>query len=221
MSGAVAVCLAAGVVAWNLSADRTPAPSVLAAGSSEPSPSATTEARREGTAAPPRKKRRTPSATPEVRRSRPATRPAGERRATTRRTPTGTPEPAGKPVTRRPSPTAIKKSTKSTRTASFNLAYVRVAGASKINSAGETCYTGSLGFGIGLDASEMGAAFSYQWLVDGQVIESGSRRIPSHARTDYFGSKKQVSPELGSRHTVVFQLTSPVRKSQSASWTMC
>ncbi|TDC00045.1 serine/threonine protein kinase [Nonomuraea longispora] len=221
VSGAVAVCLAAGAVAWNLSADRTPAPSVLAGGSSEPSPSATTEARREKTAAPPRKKRRTPSATPEVRRSRPATRPAGERRATTRRTPTGTPEPAGKPVTRRPSPTAIEKSTKSTRTASFNLAYVRVAGASKINSAGETCYTGSLGFGIGLDASEMGAAFSYQWLVDGQVIESGSRRIPSHARTDYFGSKKQVSPELGSRHTVVFQLTSPVRKSQSASWTMC
>jgi hypothetical protein len=121
-------------------------------------------------------------------------------------------------VTRRPSPTASKKST---RAASFSLAYVRVAGASKINSAGVTCYTGSLGFGVGLDASEMGAPFSYQWLVDGQVIESGSRRIPSHARSDYFGSKKQISPDLGTEHTVVFQLTSPVRKSRSTSWTMC
>jgi hypothetical protein len=57
--------------------------------------------------------------------------------------------------------------------------------------------------------------------VDGQVIESGSRRIPSYGKSDYFGSKKQITPELGSTHTVVFQLTSPVRKSKSTSWTMC
>ncbi|MEO3801697.1 protein kinase [Nonomuraea sp. B1E8] len=221
VSGAVAVCLAAGVVVWNALADRSPAPPVLAAGSSEPSLSATTTPRRERTA-PPRKKARTPSAAPETARSRPATRPSRERTAA-RRTPTSTPKPTRspatrKPVTRRPSPTASKKSTKA---ASFTLAYVRVAGSSKINSEGVTCYTGSLGFGVGLDASEMGAPFSYQWVVDGQVIESGSRRIPSHARSDYFGSKKQISPDLGTEHTVVFQLTSPVRKSQSTSWTMC
>ncbi|TDD03163.1 serine/threonine protein kinase [Nonomuraea deserti] len=221
VSGAVAVCLAAGVVVWNASADGSPAPSVLAAGSSEPSPSATTTPRRERTA-PPRKKTRTASAVPETTRSRPVTQPSRERTAA-RRTPTSTPEPTRrpatrKPVTRRPSPTASKKSTKA---ASFSLAYVRVAGASKINSAGVTCYTGSLGFGVGLDASEMGAPFSYRWLVDGQVIESGSRRIPSHARSDYFGSKEQISPDLGTEHTVVFQLTSPVRKSRSTSWTMC
>ncbi|MEO3887688.1 protein kinase [Nonomuraea sp. B5E05] len=221
VSGAVAVCLAAGVVVWNASGDRSPAPPVLAAGSSEPSPSATGTLRRERTA-PPRKKPRTPSAAPETTRSRPATQPSRERTAA-RRTPTSTPKPTRrpatrKPVTRRPSPTASEKRTKA---ASFTLAYVRVAGSSKINSEGVTCYTGSLGFGIGLDASEMGAPFSYQWVVDGQVIESGSRRIPSHARSDYFGSKKQISPDLGTEHTVVFQLTSPVRKSQSTSWTMC
>ncbi|NJP97239.1 hypothetical protein HCN51_48785 [Nonomuraea sp. FMUSA5-5] len=84
-----------------------------------------------------------------------------------------------------------------------------------------TCYTGSIGFGIGLDASQAGAPFSNQWIVDGQVLESGSRRIPSYGKSDYFGSKKEVRPELGTSHTVVFQLTSPQRRSKSATWTMC
>ncbi|MEO3792161.1 protein kinase [Nonomuraea sp. B10E15] len=216
VSGAVAVCLAAGAVVYTASADRSPAPPVLAAGSSEPSPSATTTPRRERTA-PPRRKARTPSAAPETTRLRTAKQPSRERTAA-RRTPTSTPEPTRRPATRRPSPTPSKQRAKA---ASFTLAYVRVAGSSKINSEGVTCYTGSLGFGIGLDASETGAPFSYQWVVDGQVVESGSRRIPSHARSDYFGSKKQISPDLGTEHTVVFQLTSPVRKSRSTSWTMC
>ncbi|MFC7583801.1 hypothetical protein ACFQYP_08580 [Nonomuraea antimicrobica] len=98
---------------------------------------------------------------------------------------------------------------------------MRVAGSSKINQEGVTCYSGSVNFGVGLDATQNGAPFSYQWLVDGEVIESGSRRLPSYGNSDYFGSKKLVEPELGSSHTVVFQLTSPVRKSRSASWTMC
>ncbi|MFI7639029.1 serine/threonine protein kinase [Nonomuraea sp. NPDC049400] len=219
VSGAVALCLAAGVVVWNASADRNPAPPTLAAGSSEPSPSAT--AKHKKTVAP--RKTQTPTITPK--RPRPTPSPS-QARTTVRPTPTPTPTkkatatpartPTSKPSTRRPSPTATKA-----RTASFSLAYVRVAGASRINQEGVTCYHGSLGFGIGIDASEMGAPFSYQWLVDGQVIESGSRKIPYNGKSDYFGSKKTITPELGSKHTVTFQLTSPVRRSKSISWTMC
>ncbi|WP_433435554.1 serine/threonine protein kinase [Nonomuraea sp. CA-141351] len=211
VSGAVAVCLAAGVVVWNASRDPAPPPA-LAAGSSEPSPSATTTAKHKKTVAP-KKTTRTPPITPKTTRPRPTPSPS-QARTTIRPTPTRT--PTKKPATTRPSPTASK-----TKAASFSLAYVRVAGASRINDAGVTCYSGSVSFGVGLDASEMGAPFSYQWLVDGQVIESGSRRIPSYGRSDYFGSKKQVSPDLGSKHTVVFQLISPVRKTKSTTWTMC
>ncbi|MEV4108774.1 protein kinase [Nonomuraea sp. NPDC049695] len=210
VSGAVAVCLAAGVVVWNASVNRDPNPAALAAGSSEPSPSATKHRR---TVAP--KKTRTPTVTPKSTRPRPTSSPT-QQRTTARPTRTPTPTPTKKPATTRPSPTANR-----TRAASFSLSYVRVAGSSKINQEGVTCYSGSLSFGVGLDSSQMGAPFSYQWLVDGQVIESGSRRIPSYGKSDYFGSKKLITPELGSRHTVVFQLTSPVRKAKSTSWTMC
>lgn len=213
VSGAVAVCLAAGVLVWNTWLDADPGRPALAAGSSEPSPSATTSAKRRKTVAP--KGTRTPLTTPTIRRPRHTPRPSQER-TTIRPTPANTPTATKKPATALPSPTASK-----TKAASFSLAYVRVAGASKINQAGVTCYSGSVSFGIALDATEMGAPFSYQWLVDGQVIESGSKRLPSYSRGDYFGSKKQVNPELGSTHTVAFQLTSPVRRTKSARWTMC
>ncbi|WP_372470450.1 serine/threonine protein kinase [Nonomuraea aurantiaca] len=227
VSGAVAVCLAAGVVVWKGPLNGGAALSALAANSSEPSPSATTTKHKK-TAAP--KKTRTAPITPKATHSRSTPEPTPVR-PTPKNTPKNTPKPTNtprdtpkptntatkKPVTTRPSPTASKK----TKAASFSLAYVRVAGRSKINDAGVTCYSGSLSFGVGIDSSEMGAPFSYQWLVDGQVIESGSRRIPSYGRSDYFGSKKLITPELGSQHTVVFQLTSPTQRAKSTSWTMC
>ncbi|MEV0344929.1 protein kinase [Nonomuraea sp. NPDC050680] len=223
VSGAVAVCLAAGVIIWKGPLNGGQALSALAANSSEASPSATTSKHKK-TAAP--KKPQTSPITPKPTHSRRTPEPSQERtpvrptpKSTPKSTPRNTPTSTAtkKPATTRPSPTASKR----TKAASFSLAYVRVAGSSKINDAGVTCYRGSLGFGVGIDSSEMGAAFSYQWLVDGQVIESGSRRIPSYGRSDYFGSKKQITPELGSKHTVVFQLTSPTQRSKSTSWTMC
>ncbi|MFG1959425.1 protein kinase [Nonomuraea sp. NPDC049028] len=225
VSGVVAVCLTAGVVVWKGPLNGGAALSALAANSSEPSPSATTTKHKK-TAAP--KKTQTSPITPKPTHSPSTPEPSQERtpvRSTPKNTPKNTPRPTNtptntatkKPTTTRPSPTATKK----TKAASFSLAYVRVAGSSKINDEGITCYRGSLGFGIGIDSSEMGAPFSYQWLVDGQVIESGSRRIPSYGRSDYFGSKKQITPELGTKHTVVFRLTSPTQRTKSTSWTMC
>ncbi|SEH01219.1 Serine/threonine protein kinase [Nonomuraea solani] len=223
VSGAVAVCLTAGVVIWNASLDKTPESVKLAArlGEREPTPSVTASPKRQKTSTPTGKKTtrtRTPSAAPKT--TRPAPSPS-QRRTTARPTPTkqpttARPTPTRKPATSRPSPTRTKA-----KAASFTLAYVRMAGKSRINQEGVTCYYGAMTFGVGLDSSETGAPFSYQWLVDGQVIESGSRRIPSHARSDYFGSKREITLELGSRHTVTFQLTSPVRRAMSKSWTMC
>ncbi|MEV0390650.1 serine/threonine-protein kinase [Nonomuraea sp. NPDC050643] len=212
VTGAAAVSLAAGIVIWNASLAESPAASNLAADVGTPSPSAaTTSAKRKKTTKPttgPTTRTRTPEATPKTTRPRP----------TPKRT-TATPTPTRTPA-RQPTPTPAKTKAK-TKTASFSLAYVRVAGKSRINQEGVTCYSGSIAFGVGLGASEMGAPFSYQWLVDGQVIESGSRRIPSYGRDDYFGSKREVTPDLGTSHTVTFQLTSPVRKAKSTSWTMC
>ncbi|MFB4271672.1 serine/threonine-protein kinase [Nonomuraea sp. GTA35] len=213
LSGALAACLVAGVAVWNARSDEDPVQPVLAADSGEPSPSPSRSRKRARTPSP-SSSRSTPESTPSptVRTTRP--RPTPSQARTTAR-----PTPSNRPTTTRPSPTASR--TKAAAAASFSLSYVRVAGSSKINTEGVTCYTGTLGFGVGLDASREGAPFSYQWIVDGQVIESGSRRIPSYGKSDYFGSKKQITPELGSTHTVVFQLTSPVRKSKSTSWTMC
>ncbi|MEV0167389.1 hypothetical protein [Nonomuraea fuscirosea] len=104
---------------------------------------------------------------------------------------------------------------------SFSLAYVRVAGASRINQDGVTCYSGPVSFGIGLDGPKPGARFSYRWIVDGKVFKKGKRKLPSYGRSDYFGSKKQVTMDLGTAHKVVFQLTSPQRRSKSATWVMC
>ncbi|MEU6713565.1 protein kinase [Nonomuraea sp. NPDC046802] len=216
VSGALAVSLAAGVIVWNLSRDTAPAASALTAGSSEPSP---TPSKPEKTTSSTPKK---PRATPKTTRPRPTSSPSKERERTTprpTRTPTPTPKvtrtPTKKPTTARPSPTKTKA-----KAASFTVDYVRVTGKARISDTG-TCHYGPQAFGVALEGSEMGASFSYQWLVDGQVIESGSRRLPSYSRGDYFGSKKEVNPEFGSSHTVVFQLTSPVSKSKSASWKMC
>ncbi|GAA4957459.1 serine/threonine protein kinase [Nonomuraea thailandensis] len=207
LSGALVASLVTGVAVWNARSAEEPVTPVLAADSGEPSPSPARSRKRARTPS-----RSSPTSTPTVRVTRPT--PTPSRARTTAR-----PTPSKRPATTRPAPTASR--TKAATAASFSLSYVRVAGSSKINTEGVTCYSGTLGFGIGLDASRAGAPFSYQWIVDGQVIESGSRKIPSYGRSDYFGSKKQIAPELGSTHTVVFQLTSPVRKSISTDWTMC
>ncbi|MEV0620592.1 hypothetical protein AB0I81_45220 [Nonomuraea sp. NPDC050404] len=120
-----------------------------------------------------------------------------------------------------PATTHLDPQTVAAQSASFSLAYVRVAGSSKINQDGVTCYTGKLGFGIGLDSTQMGAKFSYRWIVDGKVLEKGTRSLPSHARSDYFGSKKLVTKDLGTSHKVTFQLTSPQRLKKSTTWVMC
>ncbi|NBE95144.1 hypothetical protein FE391_15495 [Nonomuraea sp. KC401] len=78
-----------------------------------------------------------------------------------------------------------------------------------------------MSFGIGLDGPEPGAKFSYRWIVDGKVFEKGSRSLPSYVLSDCFGSKKQVTMDLGTSHKVVFQLASPQRLSKSATWVMC
>ncbi|GAA1647607.1 hypothetical protein GCM10009733_050920 [Nonomuraea maheshkhaliensis] len=119
-------------------------------------------------------------------------------------------------------PVAAHQAPSKTKAAgSFSLAYVRVAGASRINQDGVTCYYGPVSFGIGLDGPKPGAKFSYRWIVDGKVFKKGTRRLPSYGRSDYFGSKKQVKMDLGTAHRVVFQLTSPQRRSKSAKWVMC
>ncbi|MEU8355395.1 hypothetical protein AB0C27_05210 [Nonomuraea sp. NPDC048882] len=120
-----------------------------------------------------------------------------------------------------PQPVAVQAPKKTKTAGSFSLAYVRVAGASRINQAGVTCYYGPVSFGIGLDGPKPGAKFSYRWIVDGKVFKKGTRRLPSYGRSDYFGSKKQVKMDLGTAHKVVFQLTSPQRRSKSAKWVMC
>ncbi|GAA3116263.1 hypothetical protein [Nonomuraea salmonea] len=105
--------------------------------------------------------------------------------------------------------------------ASFSLAYVRVAGASRINRNGVTCYSGPVSFGIALEGPKPGAKFSYRWVVDGKVFEKGTRRLPSYGKGDYFGTKKQITMGLGTAHKVVFKLTSPKKLSKSIKWVMC
>ncbi|WP_049569139.1 hypothetical protein [Nonomuraea sp. SBT364] len=122
-------------------------------------------------------------------------------------------EPTTKPATTKPA------TTKPAESASFSLAYVRVQGSSTIKDAG-TCYTGTLNFGVGVDSTKAGASFSYQWVFDGDVIESGQDRLPSGSRSDYLSSKRLIDPPDGP-HTVTYRITSPVSRSESLSFTMC
>ncbi|TMR88193.1 hypothetical protein [Nonomuraea basaltis] len=93
-------------------------------------------------------------------------------------------------------------------------------GSSKINSDGITCYTGSFNFGAGIGATKPGAAFSYQWVYNGKVIESGSSRLPAGSRDNYVFSKDTIDPPDGT-HTVTYRITSPVSRTKSVTFTMC
>ncbi|NUP68488.1 MAG: hypothetical protein HOW71_40665, partial [Nonomuraea sp.] len=144
----------------------------------------------------------------------------GASRPRTSRTPQGraarprlTPTPTRTPEDRTGSPTPGAL-------AAFTLAYVRIQGASKINSAGVTCYTGSVNFAAGVDATRPGAAYSYQWLLDGRVVERGTSRLPAGGRGDYVTSRKLLTPSDGT-HTITYRVTAPSARTRSARFTMC
>ncbi|MFI7694982.1 protein kinase [Nonomuraea sp. NPDC049655] len=126
----------------------------------------------------------------------------------------------------RPTPSATGPSERSTtppattRRASFALAYVRVQGSSTINSAGVACYTGAVNFAAGVNASRPGAAYSYQWLYDGRVIERGSSRFPANSRSGYVSSRRLITPAKG-RHTVTYRILTPSPRTKSVRFTMC
>ncbi|MFE0152689.1 serine/threonine protein kinase [Nonomuraea sp. NPDC059007] len=119
----------------------------------------------------------------------------------TRATPTRTP-------TKRPTPT---------KAARFTVAYVRSQGASKIKDEG-TCYVGSMNFGAGIDSTVPGARYSFQWIVDGEVIETGSGKLPDGSRSDYVFSKRQISLSDGP-HTAAYRVVGG--GSASVSFKMC
>ncbi|WP_188190511.1 serine/threonine-protein kinase [Nonomuraea sp. SYSU D8015] len=219
LAGALAVSVSAGVVVWTASSNREPAAPVLAAHSTESTSPSTTPSKRRS---PRPKKSRTPAAKPtptQPIRPRPTPTPARSTSPSTKPTETRrqapTPTPSRTRTTARPSPTATKAAG-----ASFSIAYVRVQGSSKINTEGITCYTGSFNFGAGIGATKPGAAFSYQWLYNGKVIESGSSRLPAGSRDNYVFSKDTIDPPDGT-HTVTYRITSPVSRSRSTTFTMC
>ncbi|MER6951803.1 serine/threonine-protein kinase [Nonomuraea sp. NPDC000554] len=228
VAGAVGVALT-GVAVWKSASTGKAAPAVLAADSSgskasSPTPTQPTPTK-SGTSEP--KKPGTPSARRTTARPRPtptSTPTPSVRRTTARPRPTPTPTPTKKRPTPTPTPTKKRPTPTSSRTAtgsaSFTLDYVRVQGGSKINQEGVTCYVGTANFAVGLGSTKMGAPYSYQWIFDGKVIESGSSRLPSYARDDYLASKKVFTPSDGG-HTVTFRLTSPVARAKSVSFTMC
>ncbi|RSN02549.1 hypothetical protein DMB42_36250 [Nonomuraea sp. WAC 01424] len=199
VAGVVTVSVAAGVVVWN-SGKRQADAEVRAAHESVRTSAAGPS--RRGTAEP-----RT-ARTPRQRVARPRPTPSatlpGERSTPSATSTTGGPTPT---------PSA-------TRAASFTLAYVRVQGSSKINSAGVTCYTGSLNFAAGVDASRPGAPFSYQWIYDGRVVERGSSHLQAGSRSDYVHSRRLVTP-AGGRHTVTYRILGPSPRARSVAFTMC
>ena len=53
-----------------------------------------------------------------------------------------------------------------------------------------------MNFAAGVDATKPAAPYSYQWIYNGKVIESGSARLPAGGR-DYVHSKDLVEPQDG------------------------
>ncbi|MEU0568032.1 protein kinase [Nonomuraea sp. NPDC005983] len=227
VAGAVGVALT-GVAVWKSASTGEAASAVLAAdssGSKTSSPTPTKSRTSRSRTSEPNKPvtpsaRRTSTPTPSVGRTTAGPRPTPTSTPSVKRTtaqPRPTPTPSKKRPTARPTPTSSRTATGS---AAFSLDYVRVQGGSKITQEGVTCYVGTANFAVGLGATKMGAPYSYQWIFDGAVIESGSSRLPSYARDDYVASKKVFTPSDG-RHTVTFRLTSPVARAKSVSFTMC
>ncbi|MET7999645.1 serine/threonine-protein kinase [Nonomuraea glycinis] len=129
-------------------------------------------------------------------------------------------------ATRRPKSRTTRPTTRSRPTttsgptrASFSLAHLRVRGSSKVDHGGVTCYTGSMVFGVGIATTRPAAPYSYQWIQDGKVVESGSSRMPSGSRSDYVAARR-MRPRDG-RHRVTFRITSPVARTESVTFAMC
>ncbi|GGP04079.1 protein kinase [Nonomuraea glycinis] len=129
-------------------------------------------------------------------------------------------------ATRRPKSRTTRPTTRSRPTttygptrASFSLAHLRVRGSSKVDHGGVTCYTGSMIFGVGIATTRPAAPYSYQWIQDGKVVESGSSRMPSGSRSDYVAARR-MRPRDG-RHRVTFRITSPVARTESVTFAMC
>ncbi|MEV4899687.1 hypothetical protein AB0K48_61335, partial [Nonomuraea sp. NPDC055795] len=139
--------------------------------------------------------------TPTRTQARPTATRTPVRPSPTRATPTRTP-------TKRPTPT---------KAARFTVAYVRSQGASKIKDEG-TCYVGSMNFGAGIDSTVPGSRYSFQWIVDGEVIETGSGKLPDGSRSDYVFSKRQLSLSDGP-HTAAYRVVGG--GSASVSFKMC
>ncbi|MFI6902059.1 serine/threonine protein kinase [Nonomuraea sp. NPDC050394] len=147
----------------------------------------------------------------------PATRTAGPAPTRTPVRPTATRTPVRPTPTRAtPTRTPTKRPTP-TKAARFSVAYVRSQGASKIKDEG-TCYVGSMNFGAGIDATVPGARYSFQWIVDGEVIETGSGKLPDGSRSDYVFSKRQLSLSDGP-HTAAYRVVGG--GSASVSFKMC
>ena len=72
-------------------------------------------------------------------------------------------------------------------------------------------------FGVEIDATKPAAPYSYQWIQDGKVIESGSSRMPSGSRSDYVAARRMLRPQDG-KHRVTFRITSPVAKAESVTF---
>ncbi|MCG5217664.1 serine/threonine-protein kinase [Streptosporangium sp. KLBMP 9127] len=226
VAGALAASLVAvvAVVVWNADSPiGTGAQKLAAVTGAMATPSTTLSATMFKHRTPKPRKTRTPLAKRPTVRPTFTSRPTRER-ATTRPPATPTPTATRKRPATRPSPTPTPTPTKSTSrpksSASFTLAYVRAQGSSKINDEGITCYRGTMNFGVGLDASQPGAAFSYQWIYNGKVLESGSSRLPAGSRSDYVTSKDVFQPPDGT-HTVTYRITSPGSRSKSFTFTMC
>ncbi|MFI6531795.1 serine/threonine protein kinase [Nonomuraea sp. NPDC050547] len=201
---ATALVLTAGTaVVWKVTLAGQPTTLALQPGSGEVSKSGKGKTRKPAdgptrASAPATKTARpTPTRTP----VRPTATRAPVRPSPTRATPTRTP-------TKRPTPT---------KAARFTVAYVRSQGASKIKDEG-TCYVGSMNFGAGIDSTVPGSRYSFQWIVDGEVIETGSGKLPDGSRSDYVFSKRRLSLSDGP-HTAAYRVVGG--GSASVSFTMC
>ncbi|MFD9945431.1 serine/threonine protein kinase [Nonomuraea sp. NPDC059023] len=152
-----------------------------------------------------------------ARASTPATKTTRPTPTRTQIRPTATRTPV-RPSPTRPTParTPTKRPTP-TKAARFTVAYVRSQGASKIKDEG-TCYVGSMNFGAGIDSTVPGARYSFQWIVDGEVIETGSGKLPDGSRSDYVFSKRQISLSDGP-HTAAYRVVGG--GSASVSFKMC
>ncbi|WP_336207285.1 hypothetical protein [Nonomuraea sp. LPB2021202275-12-8] len=77
-----------------------------------------------------------------------------------------------------------------------------------------------MNFGAGIDSTKPAAPYSYQWIYNGKVVESGSSRLPAGSRSDYVSSKTMARPSDGT-HTVTYRITAPNARTESTTFVMC